>query len=83
MTKPRNDQSLLVRGVPEATVKARALTSRLARFPFSWEKGTVENTIGLVRSFLPKKTSLKDVTQSELNTVAYVLNSRPRKKLNY
>ncbi len=102
----------------EAAVKARALTSRLARFPLSWvktitfdngrensrhldvaerlrcktyfchpyhswEKGTVENTIGLVRSFLPKKTSLKGVTQVELNTIAYVLNSRPRKKLNY
>lgn len=46
----------------------------------SWEKGTVENTIGLVRNYLPKKTDLNPVTQSDLNIITEELNHRPRKK---
>ena len=46
----------------------------------SWEKGTVENTVGLVRSYLPKKTDLNPVTQSDLNIIAGELNHRPRKR---
>lgn len=46
----------------------------------SWEKGTVENTIGLVRNYLPKKADLNPVTQAELNVIAGELNHRPRKR---
>lgn len=49
----------------------------------SWEKGTVENTIGLVREYLPKGTDLSQVTQGELSWIADQLNHRPRKKLGY
>lgn len=49
----------------------------------SWEKGIVENTIGLVRQYLPKKTDLSKVGKTELNWIAWQLNNRPRKKLNY
>lgn len=49
----------------------------------SWEKGTVENTIGLVREYIPKKTDLSQVTQTDLNAVALELNTRPRKKLGF
>jgi len=49
----------------------------------SWEKGTVENSIGLVRSYVPKGTSLQEVTQGDLNAVSHELNTRPRKRLDY
>lgn len=49
----------------------------------SWEKGTVENIIGLIREYLPKKTSIEDVTQRDLNLIAYEINTRPRKVLGY
>lgn len=49
----------------------------------SWEKGTVENTIGLVRQYLPKGTNLTEITQGELSWIAWQLNHRPRKKLGY
>lgn len=49
----------------------------------SWEKGTVENTIGLVREYLPKGMDLSTVTQGDLSWIADQLNQRPRKKLGY
>ncbi len=49
----------------------------------SWEKGTVENTIGLIRRFLPKKTNFNQVTPSEIKCIELLLNNRPRKCLNY
>jgi transposase, IS30 family len=49
----------------------------------SWEKGTVENTIGLVREYLPKGMDLTNVTQQELMTIGTSLNDRPRKRLGY
>lgn len=49
----------------------------------SWEKGTVENTIKLVRSWIPKGADLTKVTQSDLNIIADELNNRPRKRLGF
>lgn len=49
----------------------------------SWEKGTNENTNGLVRRYLPKRTNIDDLTQTELDAIADELNDRPRKSLNY
>ena len=49
----------------------------------SWEKGTIENTIGLIRSYIPKGTSLENVSNVDLNTIALELNNRPRKRLGY
>jgi len=49
----------------------------------SWEKGTVENTIGIVRQYFPKGMDLSKVTQEELNIVERELNNRPRKKLGF
>jgi len=49
----------------------------------SWEKGTVENTIGLIRQYIPKKTNLSIVSQEDLDMIAFELNTRPRKVLNY
>jgi IS30 family transposase len=49
----------------------------------SWERGTNENTNGLIRQYLPKKTSQADVTQADCDRIAAKLNSRPRKRLGY
>lgn len=49
----------------------------------SWEKGTVENTIGLIRSYVPKKTSLEHLTKADTWAIANELNNRPRKRLGY
>ena len=48
----------------------------------SWERGTNENTNGLIRQFLPKRQSMKYVSQCECNAIAKKLNRRPRKILN-
>lgn len=49
----------------------------------SWERGTVENTIGLLRQYFPKKHSLENITQKDLNFIAYMINNRPRKCLGF
>jgi len=49
----------------------------------SWERGTNENTNGLLRYFFPKKSSFKDLTQEQLDEAVYLINTRPRKRLNW
>lgn len=49
----------------------------------SWEKGTVENTIGLVRRWLPKKTDLQYVPDDKIVEIENWLNNRPRKCLGF
>lgn len=49
----------------------------------SWERGTNENTNGLLRQFYPKKAGFESITQEQLDTVVRLINNRPRKRLNY
>jgi len=49
----------------------------------AWERGTNENTNGLVRQYLPKRESMAHLTQYECNRIAAKLNRRPRKRLGY
>ncbi len=49
----------------------------------SWEKGSVENAAGLVRRFFPKKTDFSTVSAAAIAHVENLLNTRPRKCLNY
>lgn len=49
----------------------------------SWEKGTVENTAGLVRRFLPKKTDFAIVSPRRIKETERWLNGRPRKCLGF
>jgi transposase, IS30 family len=48
-----------------------------------WERGTVENTIGLLRQFVPKGTDLNNLTAQDLKELEKTINSRPRKSLGY
>jgi IS30 family transposase len=49
----------------------------------AWERGTSENTNGLIRQYLPKRTSMAQVSQQDCDAIAARLNSRPRKRLGY
>lgn len=49
----------------------------------AWQRGTVENTNGLLRQFFPKGTDFKTVRRSELHQTQDLLNNRPRKCLDY
>lgn len=49
----------------------------------SWERGTNENTNGLIRQYFPKNRDFTTITQQEINTVMKRLNNRPRKRLGY
>ena len=48
-----------------------------------WQRGSSENTNGLLRQYFPKRRSLEGVTQERLDEVAVKLNGRPRKPLGW
>jgi transposase, IS30 family len=53
-------------------------------FPYhSWERGLNENTNGLIRQYIPKKTNFKEYSDDYVLEVQNKLNNRPRKTLNF
>ncbi|NLB23626.1 MAG: IS30 family transposase, partial [Clostridium sp.] len=52
--------------------------------PYSaWQRGTNENSNGLLREFFPKKTDLAKITEDELVDALLKINGRPRKCLDW
>lgn len=49
----------------------------------SWERGTNENTNGLIRQYIPKKSCMKSISHTDCDRIAYKLNTRPRKRLGF
>ena len=49
----------------------------------SWERGTNENTNGLIRQYIPKRSSMRNLSQSRCSEIALKLNNRPRKRHSF
>lgn len=62
---------------------ATGTTVYFARPHHPWERGTNENTNGLIRQYLPKGQSMASLTQRQCDAIAHKLNTRPRKRLGY
>lgn len=67
----------------EEIERATALRIYFAHPYHSWERGTNENTNGLVRFYFPKKMSFAHLTQEMLDEAVRRINTRPRKRLGY
>ncbi len=67
-----------------ATVNEELKTKSFFTHPYtSQEKGTVENRIGVLRRFFPKKTDFTKVTAKQVSHVEKMINERPVRKFNY
>ena len=66
------------------TETLRGLSDVYFAHPYaSWERGTNEKHNGIIRRFIPKGKSLKDVTFKQITQLTYWMNHLPRKILNY
>jgi IS30 family transposase len=48
-----------------------------------WQRGSNENTNGLLRQYLPRRLDFRTLTQTDLDTIAQELNERPRQTLHF
>ena len=67
----------------EKVEQATGVTFYFATPYHSWERGLNENTNGLIRQYLPKRRSMKNLTQARCNQIAAILNNRPRKRFGF
>jgi len=67
----------------EAMEQATGVVIYFAHPYHSWERGTNENTNGLLRRYFPKKTRFDHITQADVDWVVRRINTRPRKRLGY
>ena len=49
----------------------------------SWERGTNENTNGLIRQYIPKRTDFDTLTEQDIIEIQWKINNRPRKRFDY
>jgi IS30 family transposase len=49
----------------------------------SWQRGANENINRQLRAYLPKRSDIRDLTQKELDNIAWELNNKPRRRLNW
>ena len=86
--QPHPVRTITVDNGTEFHAYARLERATATRFYFAtphhaWERGSNENTNGLVRQYLPKGQSMAHLTQHACNRIAAKLNRRPRKRLGY
>lgn len=67
----------------EQTAKALSLKIYFAHPYHSWERGTNENTNGLIRWYLPKRTDFATIPDERIREIEHRLNTRPRKRLGW
>lgn len=67
----------------EAIASTLSIQTYFCKPYHSWEKGTVENTIGRVRRFIPKGSNIADYSDRYIAKIEYWLNHTPRKCLNF
>jgi IS30 family transposase len=67
----------------EITARETGLIIYFAYPYHSWERGTNENTNGLLRQYFPKKMMLAKLTQKDVDIAVERINNRPRKRLGY
>lgn len=67
----------------EITEKKTNIEIYFANAYHSWERGTNENTNGLIRRYFPKKTLFANIKKKELKDIVLQINKRPRKRLGY
>ena len=67
----------------ERVEKAHGVPFYFATPYHSWERGTNENTNGLIRQYLPKGMCMRHVDQAQCNRIALALNNRPRLRLGF
>jgi len=70
-------------GVENARHKELNTTTYFCDPYSSWQKGSVENAIGLIRRFIPKKADLKHYSQAQIQSFAETINNTPMKVLGY
>jgi IS30 family transposase len=59
------------------------VTTYFAHPYHAWERGTNENTNGLIRDYFPKRTDFDTIPDEDIRLVEYLLNNRPRKRLGW
>lgn len=79
LTRDRGSENLGYRELEEKL----GIRCYFANAHHPWERGSNENTNGLIRRFFPKKTNFRTITNEEIKRVEYLLNSRPRKRLGF